>query len=92
MVVLERQHFNELEVDALDLVWSLVGTGVHSLLDAHAEDEAVNEDDGPINGLDRTGVVFLIAADNNLPNLKTNINDTYIYIFKKKTIEEIKTN
>lgn len=66
---------NLLELDNIDLLFES---------EDGDEDEAVNEDDGPINGLDRTGVVFLIAADNNLPNLKTNINDTYIYILKKK--------
>lgn len=43
IVRLEKEHYDELEVDALDLVWSLVGNGVHSLLDAHTEDGAMNE-------------------------------------------------
>lgn len=44
IVFLEKEHSAELEVDAIDLVWSLVGSGVHTLLDAHTESGAINEE------------------------------------------------
>jgi len=44
MVQLERRHWEELEEDAIDKVWSVFGSAVHNLLEHHADDEASIEE------------------------------------------------
>lgn len=38
-----REHNEELETDAMDLVWSLLGNGVHNLLEDHTGDAVAEE-------------------------------------------------
>ncbi len=44
MVQLERRHWEELEEDAIDKVWSVFGSAVHNLLEHHADDTASVEE------------------------------------------------
>jgi len=44
MVQLERRHWEELEEDAIDKVWSVFGAAVHNLLEHHASGEASIEE------------------------------------------------
>ena len=42
-IILTDRHFDEIEVDAADEVWSVFGTAVHTILE-HQEDEAFKEE------------------------------------------------
>lgn len=44
MVQLERRHWEDLEGDAIDKVWSVFGSAVHNLLEYHADDTASVEE------------------------------------------------
>lgn len=44
MVQLERRYWDELTEDVMDRVWSLFGQAAHSILEAHATDDALSEE------------------------------------------------
>ena len=44
MVQLERRHWDELEEDVLDRVWSLFGSAAHTILEQHGCDESLTEE------------------------------------------------
>ena len=54
MVQLERRHWDALEEDAIDRVWSVFGHAVHALLETHASDEAEAEQRMYLGVLGRT--------------------------------------
>jgi hypothetical protein len=54
MVQLERRHWEELEEDAIDKVWSVFGSAVHNLLEHHASDDASIEQRLYVDVLGRT--------------------------------------
>lgn len=43
MVQLGRRYMSQMECDAMDRVWSVLGTAVHKVFEEHTEDEAVAE-------------------------------------------------
>ena len=50
-IILTDRHFDEIEVDAADEVWSVFGTAVHTVLE-HQEDEAFKEESFSVDVLD----------------------------------------
>jgi hypothetical protein len=54
MVQLERRHWDALEEDAIDRVWSVFGHAVHNLLEAHAGEDAEAEQRLYLSVLGRT--------------------------------------
>ena len=53
IVQLERRHWDELEEDVIDRVWSLFGSAAHNILEGHGCEEAVTEKRLYANILDR---------------------------------------
>jgi len=41
---LKFKHYDELEVDASELLWALLGTAIHNLLEGHAPDNSLTEE------------------------------------------------
>src|SRR5512138_1815562 len=54
IVQLERRHWDELEEDAIDNLWSMFGQMAHNLLEEHGSDESMTEERIYLNILDRT--------------------------------------
>lgn len=50
-IILENRHFDEIEVDASEEVWSVFGTATHTVLE-HQEDDAFKEEKFSVDVLD----------------------------------------
>ena len=50
-IILENRHFDEIEIDASEEVWSVFGTATHTVLE-HQEDEAFKEESFSVDVLD----------------------------------------
>ena len=53
IVQLERRHWDELEEDAIDNLWSMFGQMAHNLLEEHGSDDSMTEERVYINIFDR---------------------------------------
>lgn len=89
LFVLERRHQDKLTREASDLIWSLMGSAMHKVLEASETGESLNEERlfGNVSGKTISGGVDLYE-DGIISDFKFTSVWSYIYASGKKEWEE----